>query len=97
MEQLYSDKPDPSKLSEDEDILVAHMAMSMLLQNLCRYVDGIMSQLCRHAMAILIGTSPQDRSRLLAIKIICMVRLSATERKDFLRQLDAYIRDRQFT
>lgn len=87
MEQLFNDKPDPEKLTQDPDMLVAHMAMSMLLQNLCRYVDGMLSQICRYAMTILIKNDLQDRERLLALKLICMIRLPATERKDFLKQL----------
>ena len=42
VEQMVSEKPDPGLLKKDEEELVMHITTGMLLNRMCRFIDGVL-------------------------------------------------------
>jgi hypothetical protein len=92
IDQMVCDKPDPSKLDSEEEQqeLVVHMAASLLLNKMCRFIDGVLSFICQTCMHILIHSKTNDSQRLVSLKILGVIRTSMLDRVEFMRQIAAY-------
>ncbi len=91
------DEPDPDQLASDnQDDLVVHIAARSLLRALFRHVDGACTYFCRWCFDILITASANDPVRLVALKLLGVIRESLVDRPEFVRQLVAYYQLRNF-
>lgn len=77
---MVTEKPDPARLSKDEEELVLHMTTGMLLNRICRFIDGVLPSVAGMCIRKLCSEDPSKIVRSKYLLILGVIRPTATDR-----------------